>query len=324
MLQSNFKRRVLMVMAAPLLFTGCASAQTQAETAPAAVAVETPPAADTTNETAPAVRQAKPALWVVKDADTTIYLFGTIHLLPKDVVWFQQPVQDALAGSDALVLEIIEPSMGEAMRMMNKYGNAADGIALRDRLDPETRANYEAQMQANGLPVAAFDNRQPWLAQITLYGVILMKGGWDPASGAESVLTKAARAANKPILELETADEQFAILSGASIADQVQMLAETVNKPDELVSLMDNMMTQWLAGDADALGLVMEESMGEGSAFEAELLTKRNANWTVWLDKRMDEPGTIFVAVGAAHLAGRNSVQTMLAKEGHTAERVVY
>ena len=313
---SKFKRRAALAILAPLLFAGCAAAQSQVEAAPPAVQAVTEPA--------PAVRQAKPALWVVKDDDTTIYLFGTIHLLPKDVVWFQQPVKDALASSDALVLEIIEPSMGQAMQLMNKYGNATDGILLRDRLDTETRANYETQMKAAGLPVAAFDTRQPWLAQLTLYAMILMKDGWDPASGAESVLTKAAKAANKPILELENADEQFAILSSASMDDQVKTLADTVNKPDEVKGLMAGILVHWMAGDPDALGLAMEQSMGEGSAFEAELLTKRNANWTVWLDKRMDEPGTIFVAVGAAHLAGRNSVQSMLAKEGHFAQRMVY
>ena len=324
MIPTNFKRRAALTIMAPLMFAGCAAAQAQVDAAPPAVAVETAPTTDAAQETASNTRQAKPALWVVKDEDTTIYLFGTIHLLPKDVVWFQQPVQDALASSDALVLEIIEPTMGEALQLMNKYGNATDGILLRDRLDTETRANYEMQMKAAGLPAAAFDTRQPWLAQLTLYGMILITDGWDPTSGAESVLTKAAKDANKPILELENADEQFAILSGSSMDDQVKALADTVNKPDEVKGLMASILQHWMAGDPDSLAFAMEESMGEGSEFEAELLTKRNAKWTIWLDSRMDQPGTIFVAVGAAHLAGRNSVQSMLAKEGYVAERVVY
>ena len=306
------------IAALPLVLSACATTEAPAPVAAAPAAVEAPAPAPA----APAVRDAKPALWVLKDADTTIYLFGTIHLLPKDVEWFKGPVKTAFDSSDALVLEIIEPPMGEMMKLMNKYGAATDGVKLSDRLDETTRANYETAMKGIGIPSAAFETRQPWLVYITLYGMQLMNSGWDPNSGAEKVLTTAAKETGKPVMALETADEQFAILSGFTMEGQTAMLGQVVNDPEGGVRELNRLLEYWMKGDVDGIGSVMSSSMGEAEAVETALLTKRNANWTVWIDKKMDEPGTFFIAVGAAHLAGDKSVQSMLAKEGLIVERV--
>ncbi len=305
------------IAALPLALSACASTEAPAPVAATPV-VEAPAPAPAT----PAMRDAKPALWVLKDADTTIYLFGTIHLLPNDVEWFKGPVKTAFDSSDALVLEIIEPPMGEMMQLMNKYGTATDGVKLSDRLDETTRANYEAAMKGIGIPSAAFETRQPWLVYITLYGMQLMNSGWDPNSGAEKVLTTAAKESGKPIMALETADEQFAILSGFTMEEQTAMLGQVVNDPEGGVRELNKLLEFWMKGDVDGIGNVMASTMGEAEAVEMALLTKRNANWTVWIDKKMDEPGTYFIVVGAAHLAGDKSVQSMLAKEGLVAERV--
>ncbi len=316
---------LLASLALPALLMGCSAnnkSMATTSTEPVTAAEPAPTAPITIEQVAPPMREAKPALWVLKDADTTIYLFGTIHLLPKDVVWFKGPVKSAFDSSDALVLEIIEPPMGEMVQLLNKHGTATDGVKLSDRLDSTTRTNYEAQMQGIGIPAAAFEDKLPWFAYITLYGIQLMQSGWDPNSGAESVLTAAAKESKKPIMALETADEQFAIFGGFTIDEQLAMLGEVVNNPTKGVVELNRLLDYWMAGDDTAIGTVMAESIGDAEAVELALLTKRNANWTAWLDKKMDEPGTLFVAVGAAHLAGDKSVQNMLAKEGHIAVRV--
>ena len=304
------------IAALPMAFSACAATESPAPQTTAPVAVEA------VEPAAPAAREAKPALWVLKDDDTTIYLFGTIHLLPKDVQWFNGPVKAAFASSEVLVLEMFEPPMGEMMKLMNKYGTATDGVNLSDRLDEPTRANYETAMKGIGLPVAVFETRQPWMVYLTIYGMQLVNSGWDINSGAEKILTDAANETGKPILELESADEQFAILSGFTMEEQTAMLSQVVNDPDGAARELNRLLDYWIAGDLDGLAAVMAETMGEAEAVETALLTKRNANWTVWLDAKMDEPGTYFVAVGAAHLAGDKSVQSMLAKEGHVAVRV--
>ena len=308
-------RKWITLSTLPLVASACAT------TATPIAPVSLP---DIPERTTPVIREAKPALFVLKDEDTTIYLFGTIHLLPKDVSWFQGPVKSAFDSSDALVLEVIEPNMGEMMRLMNTYGRASDGTKLTDRLNTETRANYEAEMKKLGLPLAALEGKLPWLAYITIYGVQLINSGWDANSGVEKVLTTAAKADKKAILSLETVDEQFAILSGFSIDDQIAMLSQTVNEPQKGIDELNILLNHWMAGDVVAIGQVMTEGFGEAKEVEQQLLIKRNANWTIWLDKKMDAPGTYFVAVGAAHLAGDNSVQAMLANEGQVATRVAY
>jgi len=123
---------------------------------------------------------ADPALWVIKDADTTIYLFGTIHLLEPDLVWFDDAVADAFNASDELVLEMIEPDAATAQRGILSRAIATDGIALRDRLNAEQRAKYDAAMAAHKLPTATYDKFEPWMAAISLSLAPMQRLGFDP------------------------------------------------------------------------------------------------------------------------------------------------
>ena len=72
--------RKLLAFLGGLSLTACAAAQPEAVTVPAAT-----------------VAPQGPALWKVADEDTTIYLFGTVHALPKDVEWFRGPIAEAIA-----------------------------------------------------------------------------------------------------------------------------------------------------------------------------------------------------------------------------------
>ncbi|WP_084582616.1 TraB/GumN family protein [Sphingomonas azotifigens] len=276
---------------------------------------------------APAVqsRPATPALWVVKDADTTIYLFGTVHVLKPDLRWFDSAVKAAFDKSDTLVLELIEPDPATMQGLLAKMAVAPAGSKpIAEQLPADKREAYLKAMADLGVPPAAFDPLQPWIAGITLSVAGLPKLGYDPASGAEKVLTTAARTAGKQVIGLETAEQQLGYFAGMPARLQLAFLGAAIDDYPKMGDELAKMIDQWAAGDPEALGATMNEGMRDTPELAGILLTDRNARWAKWIEARLQTPGTVFLAVGAGHLAGADSVQAFLAKDRVTAERVRY
>lgn len=267
---------------------------------------------------------ADPALWVVKDADTTIYLFGTIHVLKPGLTWFDEAVKSAFDKSDQLVLEMVQPDPATMQQIVLKNGIVTTGPTLTEQLPADKRGAYLKAMTDAGLPAPAFDKMKPWLAAVTLSLAPIQKLGYDPKNGPETVLADAAKAANKPVAGLETAEQQIGYFNGLSQQAQIQFLTSTVDELPKAGEEMAKMVDEWAHGDPDALARDMNESLKDSPEVAKTLLTDRNARWATWIKERMAKPGTVFMAVGAGHLAGADSVQAQLAKQGITAQRIQY
>lgn len=267
-------------------------------------------------------RSAGPALWKVADADTTIYLFGTVHLLPKDVRWFRGRIETALRSSDVLVTEVIqdEAALAEAGRVVEERGTLPSGENLRDRLDDRDRAAYEAAMSTADLPVDAFDRYEPWLAASLLSTGLLVSRGNDPAAGAEEVLAREAGPGMRRE-QLETVGFQLGLFDALSNEQQLRLLVQTARLADRIEPTFDAMLAAWTNGDATALAGMINLSMAQSGLME-DLLHSRNRTWAGWVADRLASPGTVFVAVGAGHLAGDLSVQRVLARRGIRSVRV--
>lgn len=269
-------------------------------------------------------RDADPALWVVKDADTTIYLFGTVHVLKPGLSWFDEAVKSAFDKSDELVLEMVQPDPAEMQAILLKTGIDMNARPLTERLPADKREAYGKVMADVGLPPAMFEKFDPWLVSTMMVMTALPKLGYDPASGAEGTLTAAAKAANKPVIGLETAAQQLGYFDGLPDPIQIKYLVSAIDDFPKLGETMDKMVASWSAGDPEALARTLNEEMQETPEIAKVLLTERNARWAEWIEQRMAKPGTVFLAVGAGHLAGGDSVQAQLAKKKLTATRVAY
>ncbi len=279
-------------------------------------------AAQTVEMAAPEKANGGPALWQLADEDTTIYLFGTVHALPKDVEWYKGNVADALGSSEKLITEIMMNPGAEAQTQQLVMSKAMlpAGTTLRSMLDDEQTATYDEAMTKLGLPVAAFDQFEPWFAAINLAMLPLLKEGYDPNSGVEKILEGKA-GSDMARGELETIGFQMSVFDELPVESQIKFLVETAENVDNMKSMLDAMVAEWIEGDADALAALMNDSLTD-PVLADRLLYARNSNWAEWIDNRMDQPGTIFIAVGAGHLAGDKSVQDMLETRGFTITRV--
>jgi uncharacterized protein len=274
---------------------------------------------------AQAIKDADPAIWVVKDHDTTIYLFGTVHVLKPGLSWFDEAVKTAFDKSDEVVLELIEPDPAtmQALVMRTALAPAGDP-ALTDKLPADKRAAYAKVLADLSLPPKTLDRFEPWFAALTLSVAALPKLGYDPNSGAERTITAAAKAAGKPVSGLETAEQQLGYFDALPADLQIEYLVSTVDDYAESGPMLDKMVALWGAGDPTALGATLNNEMRKTPELGKRLLSDRNARWADWIQRRMARPGTVFVAVGAGHLAGSDSVQAFLAKRKLKAVRIRY
>lgn len=265
----------------------------------------------------------QPALWVLRDADSTIYLFGTVHLLRPETAWHSPVVDQAFDSADQIWFEIENPDdQAAAMPLVQRYGIDMR-TPLSSRLNAEEQAQLNTAAEAMGLNGPAFEPMRPWLAALTLSVAPLTKAGYDPQSGVELVLRARALEAGKPIDGLETIEEQLQILAGMPEEAQMDFLRSVLSDYENATVELDRLVEAWAAGDVDTLeDIGVTQMRAEGEEFYQALLVRRNANWAGQIDTMMDGEGVIFIAVGSAHLAGDDSVQVLLEQRGYTVERV--
>ena len=290
-------------------------------------ALATPPAAATPDGSAlvapvappaPAPVPSRPALWKVADADTTIWLFGTIHIMPRGgEPWLAGPVAQALNGSDTLVTEILPTDMIAAGA--TKPGLLPPGQSLFAMIGPERSARLRAVLAKTRIPPAMIDGTKPWFAAAALAVVPLFERGYSPSEGVERALAAAHPQGQQA---LETAEFQFDLMDGLPRDAQIAWLDSVVDQYDTIGPQIGQIISAWRKGDAEALGRLMTADMKDDPRLVETLLTRRNATWAKWIEARLKQPGTVFVAVGAGHLAGKGSVQDDLAQHGITVTRV--
>lgn len=260
-----------------------------------------------------------PALWAVSDEDTTIYLFGTVHALPREKSWFGGKIARAFAESEEMVTEIDLSDPAASGRALVAASALPEGQNLRQLMTPQNRMAFEEALVSLGLTVEALDRVEPWFAAMTLSLLPVVQAGYEQASGVEMSL--AGRAEGKRHSALETIADQVQVFDGLPQETQLSFLERVVDGVGRAAPSLDAMVAQWLDGNAEQLSALMNAELTDPVLFD-RLLIQRNANWAEWIERRLEEPGTVFVAVGAGHLAGRDSVQDHLKRRGLEVRRI--
>jgi uncharacterized protein YbaP (TraB family) len=306
------------------LLPGLACAQAPSPPAPAAnQAAPAPPPAPP--PLPGANRDADPALWVVRDRDTTIYLFGTIHLLDGRT-WFNDEVRTAFNASHELVLEARLPDDPASLQgMILRYALDPRGPTLSSRLTPAQNATLNRALGQIGVPPGAFDHMEPWFVSLTLSAVLVQQLGLSADNGPETILTHAAQARHLPIGELEGMEFQIRLFDAMPVPLQMTQLTQTLDELDHVREKFEPLLAAWSTGNVARLAAVTAGEEGDTAddrALHRLVFTNRNTAWATWIRQRLARPGTVFIAVGAAHLAGPDSVQSHLRALGIQSARV--
>lgn len=273
---------------------------------------------------ASAAPAAHPALWAVSDADTTIYLFGTIHLLPENYRWRTPQFDKAVASSQQLVVETIvdESNPHEMLGALSALAFSPGQPPILDRVPPEKRPALAAAIAKSGLPRASFDRMETWAAAFMLLGNHFRDMGLKTGEGVETVLRNAFASQGKTVGQLESNREQLSFFDALPEDAQRALLEGAIEGPEGISKDFDRMIAAWARGDVNAIADTFNHDLSSVPALREALLNRRNANWSRWVQQRMAAPGSVMIAVGAGHLAGRNSVVDLLKRSGYKVRRV--
>jgi uncharacterized protein YbaP (TraB family) len=266
----------------------------------------------------PATAAAEPATWTIRDADSTILLFGSVHLLPDGLNWRPAALDAALAEADDLWFET-QTEGGEGRMATRALGLLPVGESLSVKLSADGRARLERVSSGVGLSPAAVDGLRPWLADVTLSVAMLIRDGARAEAGVEAVLADAAPGAGRRYFE--TPWEQITFLAEAPEADQLAALEDTLRQLDEEPELFTRLVRAWLAGDQaaiDSLGVGPLRSLSP--VLYERLIAGRNRRWTERILERLAGSGTTVIVVGAGHLTGPDGVPALLRARGVTVE----
>jgi len=249
-----------------------------------------------------AQRPARPALWVVNDEDTIIYLFGTFHALDGKSNWFGQSVRTAFSASDQLILETLVPK--PPAPMISGTGN----------LSPLSRG--QAPESVAQLTPSSF---------LGTTKMVMNAGrakGLSTEHGADAVLRDAADEIGKPVGGLESFEFQLNMFSSLPPPPSHASQAKDPRVSQALGAILSQLQIAWSRGDIDSFAPMLRQMQAQSPQTYNVMFVERNARWAQWIADRLQTPGTIFVAVGAGHLSGPDSVQNRLSALGVKSARI--
>lgn len=261
---------------------------------------------------------ARPALWRVSDADTTIWLIGTIHALPSNVRWETPVVTDAIAAADTLVLEV-PPATPDAHAQFETIAHAPGLPPLSTRVAAADRQAIVRGITAAGLTEADLQGYKTWGAALVIGAASSHNSDALADRGIEPVLT--ARFAGKTIGALETREGQLRLFDRLPAAAQRVLLRDAANDAINPARGYRTLLAAWVKGDSEALSATLA-SVRNDPALAQPLIVQRNRRWARAILQRMARPGRVLVAVGAGHLVGPGSVIDLLRARGMRVERV--
>jgi len=264
----------------------------------------------------------QPPMWVVSDADSEITLYPTLHILPEGVEWKSEEMQKRLADAEEVWFEIKPGSQSDPNIQMTVVKLGFDPTSsLLSKLNEAEIAKLESAIAPLGMTAQAVDPMKPWMAS-TLVGVgALIDKGFSPDAGVEAQLEPMV--AGKKIRALETAEGQVEMLASMPEEVQLDMLRQSLADLDDTVELLNEMVQDWAVGNVEDLeDDLIDEMKAEYPAVYDIIFTNRNENWADQIEKEMQGSGTDFIAVGAGHLVGDDSVQAILKARGFTVKRL--
>lgn len=314
-------RRTMGLALALTIATGCNSGSEAPAQSTDIVAQAPTSSAPSANKEA-ANGPPRPAMWKLSDDDTHIFLFGGVHMLPKGVDWQSGWIDTVVESADMLILELSPEEQAMAPEILASLSAEGSDIPLEDRIPPQLTDELDILAGRTRVSRAQLDGMESWAAALLLSNAVSRNASLSLTNGTEAVLTKRFKALGKPVSGLETAQYQLSLFDKLPQRTQDALLTKTVADAPIAAKKTDDLIKAWASGNIDGVAVYADSELRDIDGLALPLLTERNAQWAKWIGDRMEQPGTVLIAVGAGHLVGDDSVQQMLAEKGYKVVRV--
>lgn len=266
--------------------------------------------------------RALPAVWTIRDADSEMVLFGSIHILPAQLNWRPPALDAALNAADDLWLEIpSDPSSQQAASaLVASRAYLPDGETLNAKLSPAGRRRLTQAVERLGLPMASIQRMRPWMAELTLSSSDALRRGASGGGGVEQVLLADPRRPSR-LMAFETVEQQAELFAGAPERQQLRSLENTLRDLRDMPDGYSRLVAAWMSGDAKAL---QREAVDPLRRREPEtyrrLVTDRNSAWIPQIQRRLQGSGRTVIVVGSGHLIGPDGLPARLRALGYQVE----
>jgi len=268
------------------------------------------------------VASAEPALWTVKGRENTVYIYGSVHVLPQGGFAVDGRLAEALDDAEKVCLEIDSKAISDEEMQALTLSRVMDpdGRDLFTLMGPDADQARESATAA-GVQLEPLAQFEPWFAGMMLSILALQQHGFDIEHGVESLIETAAGTRDKPICAFETADEQLAIFDDMPIEQQRKFLIQSLDEIQEVKADMDKMLAYWRSGDEASMDRLMDEDFEGYPELAERLVFGRNERWADQVSEMLDGSDDVLVVVGAGHLVGDRGLPNLLRKRGYKVVR---
>lgn len=266
--------------------------------------------------------RAEPALWQVTGGESTVYLFGSVHLLPAGGFTVGGALANALEESERVCMEIDPDAQDESETASLTLARAVDpeGRSLFDLLGPDAGRVRNAAEEA-GIPIDALAPFEPWFAGLTVSAMALQAQGYDVQHGVEQIIQAEARKDGKAGCGLETLDGQLGMLDALPADLQKEILLQSIEEASDVEAQIEPMLDAWRDGDEDGLEESLEDDFDGFPDLAEVLIYERNERWAEQVSEMLRGDHDVLVVVGAMHLVGDRGLPALLEKRGFRVQR---
>ena len=257
-------------------------------------------------------------LWQLQGQHNVVYLLGSIHMLRPQDHPLPGVIDEAYREAEVLVMELDMDDMDPAVTQaaFNRAGLMTDGTSLRDLMGEMAYAEAERLAAEIDIPLDMLAQAEPWLAAMTVEMMLLYRVGFNPFLGIEMTMTTRAGTDGKPILGLESVEEQLSFLDNLSLEAQREMLLSALRQGATLEDTIDDLILAWREGDTEALEDGLVSSIASQEELNRALVVDRNRRWVTRILDLLDDDDDYLVVVGAMHLVGDEGVPRLLEDRG--------
>lgn len=268
------------------------------------------------------IAAADPTVWAVTGRNNTVYLFGSVHLLPEGGFDIAGELEQAYRDAELVCFEVDIGALTPATTLSTTLARAIDpeGRGLYDLLGPSAARVREAAAAAR-FDLAPLESFEPWFVGIAVSVMALQQHGYVADHGVEQIIQRAAKQDGKPGCGLETLDEQLALLDSLPAEEQLEMLLQSLEDSTEIEEEMKRLFDAWQDGDDKPLTRQLEEEFADYPELAERLIYARNERWADQVAALLERPDDVLVVVGALHLVGEQGLPAKLERRGFRIDR---
>jgi len=268
--------------------------------------------------------QAGSSVWAVSSSKATVYLAGSFHMLRASDYPLPAEFFTAYQDSRKIIFEV-PPGEMEGPEYMGKFLNVAiynDGTTLKEHITSEAYAKAESFCRERNYPMAQYQLFKPTFFVMTLTALEMNKIGADPKKGVDYFFKDKAVEDGKATGSLETVDQQISILTSIDAGVGSDQILEAIDELGNIEAMLGEHLAAWRKGDEAKMEELYIKGLKRYPKLYQALIVERNNKWVRDIESYLNGSRNAMVVVGAAHLAGADSVVNLLRKRGYKAVKL--